>query len=359
MRDLSFVLDLDGLEAIVGNLPGKCTELVDEPDEGLQTGRLLRANGGHIEGVGNSSRQQVVRHLLSDLQGDVFLRLIGARAEMRRGDEIWRAEQHAVFGRLGNKYIETGGGDVPALERRAQGRLIDEPASGRVHDDDASLGLGQCLRRQDIFSLVRQRRVQRNQIGASQQIVQLDLFHAELDRALRREKWIVGDYLHFESQRPFRDERAVTAAADIVVTGATSDGNGVEAFGQKMLQPSGRKTVLSYRGGLDYELGPGRFRVRAGAYWEPSRFDGVDGRVHLTFGGDLRVFEFHFFGLRRGRISLTGDAARGYRNVGFSIITDMCLPDALEPAKLEDIIATANAAEKKLRVLVRRLIKEI
>jgi purine-nucleoside phosphorylase len=45
--------------------------------------------------------------------------------------------------------------------------------------------------------------------------------------------------------------------------------------------------------------------------------------------------------------------------VGFSIITDMCLPDALEPANVEDIIATANVAEKKLRVLVRRLIESL
>jgi purine-nucleoside phosphorylase len=49
----------------------------------------------------------------------------------------------------------------------------------------------------------------------------------------------------------------------------------------------------------------------------------------------------------------------GMRNLGFSIITDMCLPDALEPAVLEDIIATANVAEKKLRVLVRRLVEEL
>src|SRR5439155_9330326 len=49
----------------------------------------------------------------------------------------------------------------------------------------------------------------------------------------------------------------------------------------------------------------------------------------------------------------------GLRNLGFSIITDMCLPDALEPAVLEDIIATANAAEKKLRVLVRRIIGDM
>jgi purine-nucleoside phosphorylase len=49
----------------------------------------------------------------------------------------------------------------------------------------------------------------------------------------------------------------------------------------------------------------------------------------------------------------------GLRAVGFSIITDMCLPDALEPANVEDIIATASTAEKKLRVLVRRLIESL
>src|SRR5262249_61421324 len=45
----------------------------------------------------------------------------------------------------------------------------------------------------------------------------------------------------------------------------------------------------------------------------------------------------------------------GLRTLGLSVITDQCLPDALEPAVLEDIIATANAAEKKLRVLVQRV----
>ena len=49
----------------------------------------------------------------------------------------------------------------------------------------------------------------------------------------------------------------------------------------------------------------------------------------------------------------------GMRTLGISIITDMCLPDALEPAKLEEIIAVANEAEKKLRVLVRRVVAEL
>lgn len=47
------------------------------------------------------------------------------------------------------------------------------------------------------------------------------------------------------------------------------------------------------------------------------------------------------------------------RCVGISVITDMCLPDALEPVSLADIIATANTAEKKLRTLVRRLVQQI
>lgn len=119
--------------------------------------------------------------------------------------------------------------------------------------------------------------------------------------------------------QPFRDERALIVAADVVVTGATDNGHGLDGFGRKLLQPSGRSTVLGLRGGLDYELGPSRFRVRLGGYWEPGRFDGVPGRRHVTFGGDLRVFEFRFFGPRRGRISFTSDVARDYANVGFSV----------------------------------------
>jgi purine-nucleoside phosphorylase len=49
----------------------------------------------------------------------------------------------------------------------------------------------------------------------------------------------------------------------------------------------------------------------------------------------------------------------GLRTLGISVITDICLPDALEPVALADIIATANAAEKKLRVLVRRVVQAL
>ena len=42
----------------------------------------------------------------------------------------------------------------------------------------------------------------------------------------------------------------------------------------------------------------------------------------------------------------------GLRVFGMSVVTDMCLPDALEVADVQEIIATANSAEPKLRALV-------
>jgi purine-nucleoside phosphorylase len=47
----------------------------------------------------------------------------------------------------------------------------------------------------------------------------------------------------------------------------------------------------------------------------------------------------------------------GMRVLGLSVVTDRCLPDALSPARIEDIIAAANAAEPKLSAIVKRVLK--
>jgi purine-nucleoside phosphorylase len=38
--------------------------------------------------------------------------------------------------------------------------------------------------------------------------------------------------------------------------------------------------------------------------------------------------------------------------LGISVITDMCLPDALEVATVESILAVAHGAEPKLRAII-------
>ncbi len=49
----------------------------------------------------------------------------------------------------------------------------------------------------------------------------------------------------------------------------------------------------------------------------------------------------------------------GMRVLGFSIVTDMCLPDALSPVSHEEIVAVARAAEIKLRTIVRRVLERL
>ena len=118
---------------------------------------------------------------------------------------------------------------------------------------------------------------------------------------------------------PFRDEHALTLAADLVITGATANGYGLEGFGDGVLQRSGRSAALSARGGAEVEWLPGRLRLRGGAYWEPGRFDGVPGRLHGTVGVEVGGIDFTLFGPRRLRFTLTADLAARYRNLGASI----------------------------------------
>ena len=47
----------------------------------------------------------------------------------------------------------------------------------------------------------------------------------------------------------------------------------------------------------------------------------------------------------------------GMRVLGITVITDACLPDALEPAVVEEIIATARAAEPRLTELVQAVLR--
>jgi len=49
----------------------------------------------------------------------------------------------------------------------------------------------------------------------------------------------------------------------------------------------------------------------------------------------------------------------GTRNLGISVVTDMCIPETLKPANIEEIIKAANDAEPKLMKLVRGFVEEV
>lgn len=49
----------------------------------------------------------------------------------------------------------------------------------------------------------------------------------------------------------------------------------------------------------------------------------------------------------------------GMKVLGFSIVTDMCLPDALKPVRIEEILEVANHAEAKLRTIVKGVLERL
>ena len=186
---------------VADDLPDQPPELFGERHVGLQPRRFLGGQARHVDRVGDPAEQQEIAHLLGDLDRDIDLRFAGRGAEMRGRDEVGRAEQGRGGGRLGLEHVERGAGDLAAVERLLQRRLVDQPAARAIDDPHAGLGLRQRLARQDAARLVGQRRVQGDEVGAAQQFVELDLLDPQLERPLGRQEGIVGDDLHLEPER--------------------------------------------------------------------------------------------------------------------------------------------------------------
>lgn len=106
----------------------------------------------------------------------------------------------------------------------------------------------------------------------------------------------------------------VLVSADVVLTGAVPDGYGIEAFLQDDLQRSGENATIGLRLGAESEVVPDWVTARAGTYYEPSRFDRSSGRVHGTFGADVKapiVWDF--------RLSTSADVSASYFNWGVGL----------------------------------------
>lgn len=112
-----------------------------------------------------------------------------------------------------------------------------------------------------------------------------------------------------------RARRYVTLAADLVFTGASDRAVGFEAWRTNTLQVAGEDLSVSVRLGADSEFWENRMRARVGYYYEPSRFQDIEGRHHGTAGMDIYLFHF----LWPWRLTWAIDAAPRYANVILSL----------------------------------------
>ena len=101
-----------------------------------------------------------------------------------------------------------------------------------------------------------------------------------------------------------------------LVSGPVRDAVGVESMLSQTVERSGRRPVVTLRGGAEAEVIPTWLVLRAGSYLEPTRYGTGHTRLHGTGGFALRVLRWSMFGLfdedTLFRISFAADAARDY-----------------------------------------------
>jgi hypothetical protein len=117
----------------------------------------------------------------------------------------------------------------------------------------------------------------------------------------------------------------VLLTSEMLLTGRVEDGVGIEGFLDRKLMRSGQQLSLSPRLATEIEPIAHWLQLRAGFYFEPTRFSANDegGRSHGTLGFDAKVLPWDVFGtFPQGnwfRIGGSLDVARDYVSWGFAL----------------------------------------
>ena len=128
----------------------------------------------------------------------------------------------------------------------------------------------------------------------------------------------VGVSYAFDSA-PFWKNHKLLVASDLLVTAPSDNAVGVESVLAQKIQPVGTERTTSIRLGAELETLPGRLRLRLGSYYEPSNYEGVPSRMHLTGGFEVRIFHSSILGEHNWSLTTTVDSARDYVNVFISL----------------------------------------
>ena len=271
------VENVDRLNRLVRHLADETAQVTGQRNPRAHDLSFLGSHGRHVQSVFNRPVQQVVRHLLRHLQGDVFLRLGRGSAQMRGANHVGQVEERVFLGGFFGEHVKSRTRDMAGFQHVGQRIFVDQTAAGTVDDAYTCLGLFQVLTRQDVAGLVGQWHVQGDEISSLQQVFEFDLFDLHGLGLVFAQERIVGDDLHLQSTGALAYDATDVARAD---------------------------HAQRFTGQLDaHELGflPLAGMGRAGGLWDLTR----DGKHHcnrMFSGGDhvaeRRIHHNHAF-LRR------------------------------------------------------------
>jgi hypothetical protein len=159
-------------------------------------------------------------------RGDIFHRLAREEGLMAGDDDLGEGQQprqHVVLDDLVRKVLEEDVGfflidiqahrpDLAALERMDQRKRIDEAAAAGIDQHHAVLHQTERPAVDEVVRFGRQRTMQRDDVGAGEQVVQADVAHAGLDRLGTLDR-IEGQDLAAEAAKDARRHDADAAGA--------------------------------------------------------------------------------------------------------------------------------------------------
>jgi hypothetical protein len=111
--------------------------------------------------------------------------------------------------------------------------------------------------------------------------------------------------------------RYLLLTSEVSFNGKVANGVGLESFMAQSVQRSGEHVSVTPRIAAESEVWPTHVKVRAGTYYEPTRFRTTNGRLHGTFGFDVRLLNWDVFRIwpedYLWQISVAVDLSRDYQ----------------------------------------------
>ena len=164
---------------------------------GQRPGRQARQVDRVLDQLAVERRQRRLRRR----QRHAELRLHRRRRQVWRGDDVVQPQEGRAGRRLPLEDVERRPRQPAARQRRGQRRLVHQPAARAVHHVGARLQPRQLARADHPLRLGLQPQVQRQDVGARQEVVERQRVRPDRLGDAGRDVGVVGEHLHPEGAR--------------------------------------------------------------------------------------------------------------------------------------------------------------
>ena len=150
----------------------------------------FRIEIGHVHRIANGAFEQRGTNRVRDLDPNALLCFRSGRAEMRSKNKIGRAAQWRIgWKRFNFENVQRRAGDMPILQCFHERVFVDQAAPRAIDDADAAFGFLQSRSIENVPRFCGERRVQRDEIRACEQIIELrpPARLADCERAMRKD----------------------------------------------------------------------------------------------------------------------------------------------------------------------------